>query len=70
MTVADYRHGNEKEKNLRKITGLNKSTDVTLKRGVISSRNLYQWLNDIRDGNRNALCDEELTLAYERLGME
>jgi phage tail-like protein len=27
---------------------------VTLKRGIIRSRNLCQWLNDIRDGNRNA----------------
>jgi phage tail-like protein len=54
MTVADYRNGNEKENNVRKITGLNKSTDVTLKRGVIGFRNLNRWLNDIRDGNRNA----------------
>jgi phage tail-like protein len=54
MTVADYRNGNEKENNVRKITGLNKSTDVTLKRGVIGFRDLNRWLNDIRDGNRNA----------------
>ena len=39
---------------VRKITGLNKATDVTLKRGVIGSLNLYQWLNDIRNGNQNA----------------
>jgi phage tail-like protein len=37
-----------------KITGLNKSTDVTLKRGVIGSLNLYQWLNDIRNGDQKA----------------
>jgi hypothetical protein len=34
VTVAEYRNGNEKENSLRKITGLNKATDVTLKRGV------------------------------------
>ena len=55
MTVADYRKENEKGNNVRKITGLNKSTDVTLKRGIICSRNLGYWLNDIRDGHRNAL---------------
>ena len=55
VTVAEYRNGNEKENSVRKITGLNKSTDVTLKRGVIGSLNLYQWLNDIRNGNQNAL---------------
>ena len=31
VTVAEYRNGNEKENSVRKITGLNKSTDVTLK---------------------------------------
>ena len=27
---------------------------MTLKRGVIGSLNLYQWLNDIRNGNQAA----------------
>jgi phage tail-like protein len=55
VTVAEYRNGNEKENSVRKITGLNKATDVTLKRGVIGSLNLYQWLDDIRNGNQNAI---------------
>src|SRR5918911_230524 len=54
VTVAEYRPGNAKENSVMKITGLNKSTDVTLKRGVIGSLNLYNWLNDIRNGNQNA----------------
>ena len=54
VTVAEYRNGNEKENSVRKITGLNKATDVTLKRGVIGSLNLYQWLNQIRNGDQNA----------------
>jgi phage tail-like protein len=54
VTVAEYRNGNEKENSVRKITGLNKATDVTFKRGVIGSLNLYQWLNDIRNGDQNA----------------
>src|SRR5688500_2643366 len=55
VTVAEYRNGNEKENSVRKITGLNKSTDVTLKRGVIGSLNLYQWLDQIRNGDQAAL---------------
>jgi phage tail-like protein len=55
VTVAEYRNGNEKENSVRKITGLNKSTDVTMKRGVIGSLNLYQWLNQIRNGDQSAL---------------
>ena len=65
VTVAEYRNGNEKENSVRKITGLNKSTDVTLKRGVIGSLNLYQWLNDIRNGNQNALRNVVVQLQSE-----
>ena len=54
VTVAEYRNGNEKENSVRKITGMNKSTDVTLKRGVIGSLNLYQWLHQIRNGDQGA----------------
>jgi phage tail-like protein len=55
VTVAEYRNGNEKENSVRKITGLNKATDVTMKRGVIGSLSLYSWLNQIRNGDQNAL---------------
>src|SRR6266516_24547 len=65
VTVAEYRNGNEKENSVRKITGLNKSTDVTLKRGVIGSLNLYQWLNDIRNGNQSALRNVVIHLQSE-----
>ncbi len=54
VTVSEYRNGNDKENSVRKITGLNKSSDVTLKRGVVGSLNLYKWLDDIRNGNQNA----------------
>ena len=65
VTVAEYRNGTEKENGVRKITGLNKSTDVTLKRGVIGSLNLYAWLNDIRNGNQNALRNVTVQLQNE-----
>ena len=54
VTVSEYRNGNEKENSVRKVTGMNKVTDVTLKRGVIGSLNLYQWLNQIRNGDQGA----------------
>jgi len=54
VTVAEYRNGNERENSVRKITGMNKATDVTLKRGVIGSLNLYQWLDQIRNGDQSA----------------
>jgi len=63
VTVSEYRAGNFKENSVRKITGLNKSTDVTLKRGVIGSLNLYQWLNDIRNGNQ--LAERTVTISLQ-----
>jgi phage tail-like protein len=65
VTVAEYRNGNEKENSVRKITGLNKSTDVTMKRGVIGSLTLYQWLNQIRNGDQSALRTVTIQLQNE-----
>jgi phage tail-like protein len=65
VTVSEYRNGNSVENSVMKITGLNKSTDVTLKRGVIGSLSLYQWLDDIRNGNQNAKRDITIMLQSE-----
>jgi len=65
VTVSEYRNGNEKENSVRKITGLNKSTDVTMKRGVIGSLNLYNWLNQIRNGDQGALRTVVIQLQNE-----
>lgn len=65
VTVAEYRNGNSAENSVRKITGLNKSTDITLKRGVIGSLNLYQWLDDIRNGNQMAERTVKIQLQSE-----
>lgn len=55
VTVSEYRTGNSKENSVMKVNGLNKATDVTMKRGVIGSLDLYQWLDQIRNGDQNAL---------------
>lgn len=65
VTVSEYRNGNERENGVRKITGLNKATDVTLKRGVIGSLGHYQWLHEIRSGAPNALRNVTIQLQNE-----
>ena len=65
VDVIEYRNGNEKENSVRKITGLNKATDVTMKRGVIGSLTLYQWLDQIRNGDQNATRDVTIQLQNE-----
>jgi phage tail-like protein len=51
VDVIEYRNGNEKENNVRKLTGLTHVNDVTLRRGIIGSLNLYQWLDQIHNGD-------------------
>jgi len=48
--VAEYRYGNHKLNNTLKVTGLGKSADVTLKRGVMGSDTVYKWFDAIRNG--------------------
>jgi len=65
VAVTEYRNGNSKENAVIKLTGLNKATDITLRRGVIGSLGLYNWLNDIRNGNQNALRTVTIMLQNE-----
>ena len=65
VTVAEYRNGNHKENSVMKITGMNKMTDVTMKRGVIGSLNLYQWLDQIRNGDQRAMRTVTIQLQNE-----
>jgi phage tail-like protein len=65
ITVAEYRAGNEKNNAPRKITGLYKVPDITLKRGVFGSLILYGWLNDVRNGSQAALKTVTIKLQNE-----
>jgi phage tail-like protein len=65
VTVSEYRNGNDRDNGTRKITGLNKQSDVTLKRGVIGALPLYRWLDDIRNGNQQAFRDVTVELLSE-----
>ena len=51
VDVIEYRNGNDKENQPRKLTGLSRVSDVTLRRGIIGSLNLYHWLDQIRNGD-------------------
>lgn len=50
ITVTEYRNGNEKDNAPRKINAMYKVPDVTLKRGVIGATDLYEWLDQVRNG--------------------
>ena len=63
--VIEYRNGNSKENTVMKLTGLNRVSDVTLKRGIIGSLNLYTWLDQIRNGDQNAMRTVTIQLQNE-----
>jgi len=65
VTVSEYRTGNAKENSAMKITGMNKQMDVTCKRGVIGSLNLYEWLDQIRNGDQKAMRTVTIQLQNE-----
>ncbi|HEX8831684.1 MAG TPA: phage tail protein [Longimicrobium sp.] len=50
VNYSEYRNGNEKFNTVRKIPNTHKVDDVTLKRGVVGSDDLWLWLRGVRDG--------------------
>jgi phage tail-like protein len=65
VDVLEYRNGNDKENNPRKLSGLTRVSDVTLKRGIIGSLGLYQWINQIRNGDAAAARNVVIQLQNE-----
>jgi phage tail-like protein len=63
VTNDQYRRGKSTEARVQKLTGLNKATDVTLKRGVIGAQSLAQWLEEIKHGKKNA--DRTVTISLQ-----
>jgi phage tail-like protein len=65
ITSADYRNGNEKPNHVRKVNGLYKVGDVTLKRGLIGALDLFEWLDQTRKGDKGAIRNVTISLQDE-----
>lgn len=65
LVVSEYRNGNEKENHVRKVPGLHKVGDVTLKRGIVNSDDLWEWIKQARDNGVDAQKDVVITLLDE-----
>lgn len=50
VQYADYRNGNEKVNTVRKVQNTFTVDDVTLKRGLMGSTDLFEWLKAVREG--------------------
>jgi len=65
LVVMEYRNGNDRENSVRKLTGLERVDDVTLRRGIIGSLKLYAWINDVRNGDVGAYRNVTISLQNE-----
>ena len=67
IDAIEYRTGSDKETGTRKLPGLAHYDNVTLRRGIIGSLNLYNWINDVRNGDVNAKRTITISLQSEDL---
>ena len=65
VTVAEYRSGNDKENHVRKVAGVHKVSDVTLKRGIVNFDSLWSWLDETRTAGPAAQKTVAVTLLDE-----
>jgi phage tail-like protein len=50
VNYSEYRNGNEKFNTARKVPNTHKLDEVTLKRGLVGSTDLFEWIKTVRDG--------------------
>ncbi len=50
INYSDYRNGNEPVNTGRKVPNTFKTDEVTLKRGLIGSEDMFVWFKRVRDG--------------------
>ena len=65
VTYAEYREGTDPANHVRKVPTIYKVGDITLKRGLIGSTDLYAWMDMVRKGNQDARATVLIELRAE-----
>ncbi len=65
LETIEYRQGNDKLNSPRRLTGLERTTNLVLRRGVMGSTLLYEWFNATRNGEPNAARNVTVQLLSE-----
>jgi phage tail-like protein len=50
VSYSDYRNGNDRVNTVRHVPNTFKNDEITLKRGLVGSTDLFLWLKGVRDG--------------------
>ena len=66
IDVIEYRNGNDPE--IRKLAGRHRYPNAVLRRGVIGSLGLFQWIEAARHGAAATARNVEITLLDENRG--
>jgi phage tail-like protein len=65
LHISEYRDGNDKNSYVHKYSGMHTTGDVTLKRGVVDSSDLWAWISQARTTGVAAQRDVTITLRDE-----
>lgn len=65
VDVVEYRTGNSRVNEPRKLTGLTRVGNVTLKRGVIGTLAIWEWFEQVRAGAPDVARDVTIELLNE-----
>src|SRR5689334_7479340 len=66
ITVAEYRAGSDPTNAPKKLTGMYKVPDITLKRGVVAAPELNNWLALVKNGQQDMLRQVTIELMDEQ----
>lgn len=65
INISEYRDGNEAEAHVRKVPNTHKVNDVSLKRGIVDSSDLWAWFYETQTTGILAQRDVVITLRDE-----
>jgi phage tail-like protein len=65
LHISEYRDGNDSSNYVHKYSGMHTTADVTLKRGVVDTSDLWSWITDARTNGASAQRDVTITMNDE-----
>ena len=65
LHISEYRDGNDPANYVHKYSGMHTTADITLKRGVVDSSDLWSWIHDARTKGASKQRDVTIYLRDE-----
>jgi phage tail-like protein len=64
LQISEYRLGNERTQYVTKIPGMVNTSDITLKRGLVNSKDMWDWIKEARSlsGERGIAAKRDVVI--------